>query len=222
MDLNASSAAGSAGAASPVPMPGERVMDAHGVRATVEPSMHAQPGTVLLRSDDGQHVRVPAELIVRSDDGRYRCTVSLVELASSTGPAAEEPLVIPVIEETVQVGKRVVTRGGWRISKTVELHEEIVDEPLTHDEVTVERVSVNRVIDPEALPGVRHEGDTMVVPIFEEVLVVEKRMLLKEELHVRRTRKEFRAPQRAVLRRERVSVERIDEDGTPAASSDPA
>lgn len=224
MDSKASSAAGSAGvAASAVPAPGNRVTDALGAQALVVHSADEEPGTVLLRRDDGQHVRVPAELIVRSEAGRYHSTVPLAELDSSTQQAGDEPFVIPVIEETVQVGKRVVTRGGWRISKTVELHEETIDEPLMHDEITVERVAVNRVMDPDALPGVRQDGDTMVVPIFEEVLVVEKRMLLKEELHVRRTRKEFRAPQRAVLRRERVSVDRIDESGTPAAHSpDPA
>ena len=50
-----------------------------------------------------------------------------------------------------------------------------------------------------------------------EVVVVEKRLLLKEELRIHRARKEFHAPQAIELRRERVSVQRIDQDGAPAA-----
>jgi len=56
---------------------------------------------------------------------------------------------------------------------------------------------------------VRHEGDTMIVPVLEEVLVVEKRLVLKEELRVTRRRVETREPQTVTLRREDVVVERF-------------
>lgn len=35
-------------------------------------------------------------------------------------------------------------------------------------------------------PEIRTEGDVTIVPVLEEVLVVEKRLVLKEELHIRR------------------------------------
>jgi hypothetical protein len=63
----------------------------------------------------------------------------------------------------------------------------------------------------ESATGVRYEGDTMVIPIFEEVLVVEKRLVLKEEIRVTRRRTSFRSPQRVTLRREVPTVERIEE-----------
>jgi len=99
--------------------------------------------------------------------------------------------------------------------------EEIVDEPLLREEVSVERVPVNRVVD-RPVP-VRHEGDVMIVPVLEEVLYVEKRLLLKEELRISKRRVEEHAPQRVVLRKEEVIVERIDSrseqdvDGTDIA-----
>ena len=79
--------------------------------------------------------------------------------------------------------------------------------PLVRRTVQVERVAINRVVDGE-LP-VRYEGDTMIILILEEVLVVEKRLMLKEELHVTQHHKEFHQPQRIVLRNEDITVERL-------------
>ena len=45
-------------------------------------------------------------------------------------------------------------------------------------------------------------------PEIEEVLVVEKRLVLKEEVRVTRKRRQVRNPQRVTLRREEVVVER--------------
>jgi uncharacterized protein (TIGR02271 family) len=119
---------------------------------------------------------------------------------------------IPVTHEELALGKRVVETGkGVRVAKRVSQREEIVDQPLASDEVQVERVSVGRVLDPGPVPQVRYEGETMIVPVLEEVLVVEKRMVLKEELRITSTRREIRRPQRVVLRSDQVSVERFDE-----------
>lgn len=239
MDRNLPSSAGpgSAAASAATLAAGSVVHDLAGVRAEVVRPADPRPDMLLLRLDDGRYLGVPTELLSLDASNAARCAVRFDELAGPSAqpdgraaraadPAGLQPgerFVIPVIEETVQVDKRVVTRGGWRITKTVDLHEQVVDEPLTREEVTVERVAVERVLPDGEVPAVRQNGDTMVVPVVEEVLVVEKRLLLKEELHVRRVRKEFRAPQQVVLRRERVSVDRIDERGdSAAAASSPA
>jgi uncharacterized protein (TIGR02271 family) len=121
--------------------------------------------------------------------------------------------VIPVMQEELDVRtRRVETESGVRVSKTIEQDEQIVDEPLTREQVEVERVAINRPV--EAPIGIRYEGDTMIIPIFEEVLVVEKRLVLKEEIHVTRRRTEIRAPQRVTLRRELADVERIEDRGS--------
>lgn len=63
--------------------------------------------------------------------------------------------------------------------------------PLSHDipdgefyrhGFNVRRVSVDRVIDEPAKP--RQEGDTIIYPVMEEVLVVQKKLVLKEEIYV--------------------------------------
>jgi uncharacterized protein (TIGR02271 family) len=133
--------------------------------------------------------------------------------------AARERTVVPVLEEELDVRRRrVETGGGVRVEKTVDEYEACVDEPLTKEEVEVERVALGLAV--EGPVAVRYEGDTMIVPILEEVLVVEKRLVLKEEIRITRRRRELHAPQRVTLRREHATVERIgdtDPHAVPAA-----
>lgn len=125
--------------------------------------------------------------------------------------STEGPEVIPVVREQVKVDTRRVETGITRIKKTVHEREEIVDAPLIKETVQVERVPVNRYVR-EPLP-VRQEGGTTIVPVMEEVLVVEKRLLLKEELRITKQSDVSRKPQRVVLRGEDVDVERLDPRG---------
>jgi uncharacterized protein (TIGR02271 family) len=134
-----------------------------------------------------------------------------------------EQTVIPVVEEELDVRKRRVETGsGARVVKTVQAREEVVDEPVTREEVSVERVAVNRAVDGPV--AVRYEGDTMIVPVLEEVLVVEKRLMLKEEIRITRRKTEFSEPQRVLVRSEHAAVERIEDaglQGTPAMHERP-
>jgi uncharacterized protein (TIGR02271 family) len=50
--------------------------------------------------------------------------------------------------------------------------------------VEVRRVPRNQPLS--SLPSVRIEGNVTVIPVVEEVVVVEKRLMLVEEIHVRR------------------------------------
>jgi stress response protein YsnF len=77
-------------------------------------------------------------------------------------------------------------------------------------EVAIERVPVNRVV--EGPIPMRYEGDTMIVSVLEEVLVVETRLLLKEEVHMTTRRTETHTPERVTLRHEDVTIERVDRE----------
>ena len=138
-----------------------------------------------------------------------------VEVASLVN-AGEMPIVcneetiIPVFEETVSVGKRILERGGVRIIKTVSTEDISVEEPTVQESVSLDRITVNRVLEAgEPIPVARREGDTLIIPIFEEVVVVEKRVKLTEELHIRQIRTETTTPQSTTIRRETVRVEPI-------------
>ncbi|WP_435017803.1 YsnF/AvaK domain-containing protein [Tundrisphaera sp. TA3] len=172
--------------------------------------------SVAIRLDDGRRVVIPAELLVLQEDGSYALELSASAIeqligkveTSEVGGRAGAEVVVPVVAESVEVGKRTVETGRVRIHKTVRTVEEVVDEPLVREEVDVERVPVGRVV--EGPVGNRQEGDTLIVPILEEVLVVEKRLMLKEELRITRRKVEHRSPESVTLRVEEATVERID------------
>ena len=129
-------------------------------------------------------------------------------------PNGQEPLKVPVVREEVQVDKQVVDTGrGVRIHKTVAEHPCHIDERLTRDELEISHVPVDRIVPLDAAPAARYEGDTLVVPILEEVLVVERRVRIKEEVRITRTRREEHHAETVMLKSEQVSVERFDEAG---------
>ena len=130
--------------------------------------------------------------------------------------------VVPLHRETASVGKRRVERGGARVTTTVREREEIVRQALEQEEVEVTRVPVGREVGER--PEVRQEGDTTIIPLVEEVLVVERRLVLREEIHVRRGTRTVQAEQPVILRSEDAVIDRIetnqdDEPGERGAGS---
>jgi uncharacterized protein (TIGR02271 family) len=118
---------------------------------------------------------------------------------------------IPLLKEELGVDKRSVVTGKVRVRSVVDTIEELVHAAITDERVEVTRVPMDREV--EAAPSVRTEDDVTIVPIMEEVLVVEKRLVLKEELHIRRsvTLENVEVP--VTLRKQRAVIERLTADG---------
>ena len=126
-------------------------------------------------------------------------------------PTGEAAAMIPVIQESLEIGTRTVDTGrGVRISKTVAELPFEVREILHHDEISVLHVPIDRIVAVGEAPTSRYEGDTLIIPIVEEVVVVERRLRIKEELHVTTTRREEQYAETVMLKSERVHVERFD------------
>jgi uncharacterized protein (TIGR02271 family) len=118
--------------------------------------------------------------------------------------------VIPLLEEVAEVEKRQASAGKVRIRTAIDTIDEKVSADLEGVEVDVRRVPVDRVVT--EVPRIRTEGDTTIVPVVEEILFVEKRLVLKEELHIirRTTTETVEIP--VTLRKERASIERVASD----------
>ncbi|MEA2512383.1 MAG: hypothetical protein QOJ59_1870 [Thermomicrobiales bacterium] len=116
-----------------------------------------------------------------------------------------ERLTIQRHEEVLEPVVREVERGSVRIHTRVETVPSEITVEAGHDEVVVERVPVDRQVD--AAPSPRQEGDTLVIPVVEEVLVVEKRLVVREEVRITRRRVTTAVPIRETVRREVVEVE---------------
>jgi uncharacterized protein (TIGR02271 family) len=113
---------------------------------------------------------------------------------------------IPVLEETLRVDKTVSETDRVFIRTSVLERTEYADLELHSGEAIIERVPLNLLVD--APPAIRQEGDTIIAPVVEEIMVVEKRLLLKEEIHIRRQQVVQLIRQPVRLRSEEVSLER--------------
>jgi len=120
---------------------------------------------------------------------------------------------IPVVEEELQVRKEQVSDGKVRIQTKVDSVQEIATANLEEQRVEVTRVPIDRMVD--KVPTIRTENDTTIIPVLEEVLVVEKRLVLKEELHIRRRVVQENVKLPVTLRKQRVLIERLDAEGNP-------
>lgn len=200
-----------------------------GLRGTVAALADSEHSRAELLLEDGRRVLVQAGLLQRREDGRLYLPLSLAELdevatrsaatladaaaaARGAATAGEQfPLVISLAEEKLEAGVRRVVTGAVRVSTHVSEREEVIDLPLVREEVEVQRVPVGQVVD--APVPVRQEGDTWIVPVMEEVLVVEKRLVLREEVRLTTRRSEGHQPRRVTLRREEATVERVPANG---------
>jgi stress response protein YsnF len=113
---------------------------------------------------------------------------------------------IPLTSEELRVDKRSVVTGRVRVKTLVDSFEEVVKETLKTECVQTTRVEIGKEI--ETVPSVRTEGDTTIIPVVEEVLIVEKRLFLKEEIHIRRVLSNDELEVPVKLRKQRAVVER--------------
>jgi stress response protein YsnF len=112
---------------------------------------------------------------------------------------------LPLTEEQVYIEKRRVTTGKVRVQTMVDVSDELVTQELTAERVAVSRVPVNRYV--EVAPQIRTEGELTIIPVLEEVLVVERKLLLKEEIHIQRTVTTELVTETVPVRKQRAVVE---------------
>ena len=124
-----------------------------------------------------------------------------------TTPSGDpQEILVPLSEEQASIAKRRIVTGRVRVSRVTSEHEQLLDETLAREQVEVERTPIGKMV--EAPPSVREEGDTIIIPIVEEILVVERRLLLKEEVRVRRVRSSESHRERVMLRRQEAIITR--------------
>lgn len=115
--------------------------------------------------------------------------------------------MLRLLAEEATVSRQVVETGRVRLAKVTHVRDHQIDEPLSATRVEVDRVPIGRLID--AIPAIREEGELTIVPIVEETVVVERRLMLKEELHIRRVQTSERYRQTVKLRYQTAEVSRI-------------
>jgi uncharacterized protein (TIGR02271 family) len=222
------------GAAAPPLRPGAAVEASDGRLGTVEevvvrPASGELAYLVVRRGWTDRLLHVAAEAVDRVEGESVRLRVTRAEAerrgagvppeAAGGAVARQEGdrVVVPILEERLGAEVRPVALGELRVHKRVETEEARVTQEVARDELIVERVPVNRPL--EAPAASRVEGDWFVVPIMEEVLVVRKQLMLKEEVRIRRQPVTEPREVRETLRRERVELEDATRHGARGAGA---
>jgi uncharacterized protein (TIGR02271 family) len=135
---------------------------------------------------------------------------------SDTGSTEPEPgggnleqpgqIVLPLLEESIDVSRRKIDTGVVQVATVTRTSNVLVEEELNHERVEIERIAIGRIVD--SAPPVREEGDTTIIPVVEEVLIVEKRLILKEEIHLRRVSVKETHRETVTLRQQEAVVSR--------------
>ena len=148
-------------------------------------------------------------------DARRDSTNALVD-TTDAGFAADhsEGSVIPLFQEELSVLKRVVPTSRVQVSRVTHSHEQLIDELLEREQVEVERVAFDKPVD--QMPPVREEGDCIIIPVVEEMLKIERLLVLKEEVRIRRVKGTERYQERVTLRKQEAVVNRLPIDETTA------
>lgn len=126
---------------------------------------------------------------------------------ASAGETADDTLRIPLAEEvlTAQVEER--QQGRVRIHKHVETVPMKADIDLLREAAHIDRQARDEVVDATREPW--YEGDTLVIPRYEERLVTEKRLVLVEEIRVQIRPETEQVHLRDTVRREVVDIDEV-------------
>jgi stress response protein YsnF len=159
-----------------------------------------------------EFLRVPRELVDRVEGDSLYLNVERrrVPRASDAVSATHRikdsgsRLTLRAYEEVVEVTPQVVEKGYLSVQKKIDEYLDERSVELMQQEVHVERVPVDEIIPEYVEPYM--DGDTYVVPVIEEEVVIQRRLRLKEELRVQRTVTARDETVRTPFRRERVVV----------------
>jgi stress response protein YsnF len=126
---------------------------------------------------------------------------------SEDGRTTEE--IIPILEEHVVIGTERATTGTVRVRTVTHEEEHAIDEPVRITDVEVKRVPVDLWTDEPVAD--RIEGDTRIISVYREEIIVQRRMHVVEEVHVSLRRREER--HREIVHTQQTQVV-VDCDGT--------
>ena len=109
-------------------------------------------------------------------------------------PPSDDSIALPVIEEQLELHTEAQEVGAVRVRVASSTRVETIDTPLIRHGVIIERIERNEPVSEVRAPW--HEGDVLVVPLYQERLV--KQLVLTEEVRMKPS---------TDVQRERTSVE---------------
>ena len=141
-----------------------------------------------------------------------RTSVGMTGRATADRTSTEDTLRVPVHEERLRAGTRETEGGEVAINRNVVQERQDLDVPVTHEEVDIRRVKVDRS-DGGADEAFR-DGESIRVPLRAETVEVTKEPRVVEEIEI--SKRPVTETQRVsdTVRREEVTVDDDDRLGS--------
>lgn len=115
--------------------------------------------------------------------------------------------IIPLAAEEIAVAKQVVETSRVQVARVTHEREQLIDETLARETAEISRTALGQYV--ESMPPIREENGVIIIPIVEELLVVERRLFLKEEVRIRRVRTTERHQESVTVRYQEAVVTRL-------------
>jgi uncharacterized protein (TIGR02271 family) len=138
-----------------------------------------------------------------NDGGRE---LSFSTTKHSSADSTDYP-TLTLLAEELTVTKEALETGRLRVSKQTQTREVSIDEDLVRESAEIETIPIGRQIF--ETPPVRQEGETTIVPIVEEILHIERRLILKEEVRITRRKTTEQFHDLVTLRHQEAVVTRV-------------
>jgi uncharacterized protein (TIGR02271 family) len=122
----------------------------------------------------------------------------------------EKEIVVPLASEELQLEKRETATGKVRVQTVVETLDELARATVEEESLDVQRVPIGKVVAEP--PSVRTEGDVTIIPVLKETMIVEKRLVLIEEVHIRRTTSSRVVETPVTLRKQKAIIDSLPSD----------
>ncbi|WP_312239913.1 DUF2382 domain-containing protein [Pantoea sp.] len=124
-------------------------------------------------------------------------------------PQDKPEIVLKLAEEQVALTKQLVVDGRVTVTRSTTEHDEVISTLLQREKVEVERVPKAQRI--EAMPEIREENGVLIVPVVEEEIEIVRKLILREELHIRKVEQQVPFQEVVTLRKQQVNVERQED-----------
>ena len=121
---------------------------------------------------------------------------------------SDDERTISLHEEQIDITKVEAVTDRLYVSTHVDQRAVLVEDTVERGKLTIERIAVDRAVTDAPEP--RQDGDTLIVSVVEERLVVEKRLFVIEELRITRTSTTDRVAFPETVRTMRATVERAN------------
>src|SRR5262249_31162083 len=123
----------------------------------------------------------------------------------TAGPLTDDEQKLELRDEELIARKELREFGEVRVRKEVDEVPGRLEVDAFREEVEVEHVPVDKIVNERVDPW--EEDGELIVPVYEEQVVMVKRLVLREQLRIRRVSSTERQLFEGTLRRERVVVE---------------